>query len=226
MPGNLVCPLCGVSTSLSPLWLIGRGILEKDFGSDDVHYIDVVLRAITDNHCMDMSSKDVGYAILTCQACDGWFVAKKQRHGTEWLAIYPIPHKPVAQEIPEPIKSEFGEASLCFAIGAYKACVSMCMTALESLWRQQNASGLNDLKEKGIISSRLFAQATEIRLWADIVKHELIHELVTKEETEELLTYLEEILHDVYVRPARQAALAEKREQIEQLKKGTKPESS
>ena len=88
------------------------------------------------------------------------------------------------------------------------------MVALESLWQQQNASGLNDLKAKEVISSRLFDRATEIRLWAGLVKHELIHEIVTREETEELLTYLEEILHDVYVQPARLAALAEKREQV------------
>jgi len=223
MPGKLVCPLCGVPTPLLPLELKGMGMLLEIYRSSDVHYREVALKAVIDTHYMDMESHDTCYAILTCAACSGWFVAGKQPYGEEWLAVYPIPHKPVAEEIPEPIHSEFDEASLCFAIGAYKACVSMCMTVLEALWQQQNASGLNDLEGKGIISSRLFDQATEIRLWAGIVKHKLIHELVTKEETEELLTYLEEILHDVYVRPARLAALAEKREQ---LKKGAKPESS
>ena len=71
------------------------------------------------------------------------------------------------------------------------------------------------LKTKEVISSRLFNLATEIRLWAGLVKHEFIHEMVTREQTEELLTYLEEILHDVYVQPARLAALTEKRKQIE-----------
>jgi len=215
MLGKLVCPLCGVYTAFSPLLLKGRGVFLADLDSSNVYYRDVALRAMIDADYM--TPRDTQYAILTCEACGGWFVAKKHRY-EEWLAVYPIPHKPVAEEIPEPIHSEFGEANLCFAIGAYKACVSMCMAVLESLWQQQNASGLNDLEGKGIISSRLFDRATEIRLWAGIVKHKLIHELVTKEETEELLTYLEEILHDVYVRPARLAALAEKREQ---LKKGT-----
>jgi hypothetical protein len=79
------------------------------------------------------------------------------------------------------------------------------------------------LKKMGVISSRLFDQANEIRRWAGLVKHELIHETVTREETEELLSYLEEILHDVYVRSARSAALANKRKQVE---KGDKPEAS
>ena len=62
------------------------------------------------------------------------FVAKRERFAREddWSAVYPIQHKPVAEEIPEPIHSEFEEANLCFAIGAYKACVSMYMTVLES----------------------------------------------------------------------------------------------
>jgi len=222
MAGKLVCPVCGVPTSLSPLELKGMGRL-LEIGSSDVHYREVMLKAMTDESYMGMTSEDTCYAILTCAACDAWFVAKKQPREKEWLAVYPIPHKPVAQKIPEPIHSEFEEANLCFAIGAYKACVSMCMTALEALWQEQKASGLNGLEGKGIISSRLFDRATEIRLWAGIVKHELIHEMVTKEETEELLTYLEEILHDVYVRPARLAELTKKREQ---LKKGAKPESS
>ncbi len=223
MPGKLVCPLCGVYTSFSPLLLKGKGVLVDNSDENNVYYRDVALRAMIDDHYMPIPSERTCYAILTCTACGGWFVAKKQQYEEEWLAVYPIPHKPVAEEIPEPIDSEFGEANLCFAIGAYKACVSMCMTVLEALWRQQNASGLNDLKGKGIISSRLFDQATEIRLWAGIVKHELIHETVTREETEELLTYLEEILHDVYVRPARSAALAKKREQVE---KGANPKPS
>ena len=82
---------------------------------------------------------------------------------------------------------------------------------------------LNDLKNKGIISSRLFDQATEIRLWAGVVKHELIHETVTREETEELLTYLEEILHNVYVRPTCSAALAKKREQVKKSTQCSQP---
>ena len=165
------------------------------------------------------------YAILVCQACMEYFVAKREKFAEEdeWSAVYPIEHKPVAEEIPEPIRSEFEEANLCFAIGGNKACISMCMTALEALWREQNASNLDDLKKKGIISQRLFDQAREIRLWAGIVKHELIHETITKEETEELLTYLEEMLHDVYVRPARSAALAEKRKQVV---KGNKSKAS
>jgi len=215
--GKLICPHCGTSTSPEPHVFTARVLLKGGVSE----YYDFKYREGTASAITPYISGYPVYGVIVCQACGKHFVAEKKH--TEWSSVHPIQHKPVAEEIPEPIRSEFEEANLCFAIGAYKACVSMCMMALEALWQEQNASSLNDLKGKGIISQRLFDQATEIRLWAGIVKHELIHETVTKEETEELLTYLEEILDDVYVRPARSAALAKKRKQIE---KGDKSKAS
>lgn len=202
--GKLICPHCGDSTSPTPY--IFRASVNVDTILSSRYEVG------TAEAVMPSGSGSPIYAIIVCQSCKKRFVA--QETADWWSAVYPIRHKPVAREIPDPIYSDFGEANLCFATGAHKACIAMCMTALEALWQKQNASGLNDLRDKGIISPRLFDQATEIRLWAGIVKHELIHETVTKEEVEELLTYLEEILHDVYVRPAHSAALAKKRKQV------------
>ena len=212
--GKLICPHCGTPAPFRPAFVVGKGVLVDASNEDQTRYGNVRIGAIVPH---EYDSSDEAYAILVCQTCDAFFIAKKE-YSADWSAVYPIQHKPVAKEIPEPIKSEFEEANLCFAIGAHEACVCMCMTALESLWRDKNASGLNDLQSQGIISSRLFDRATEVRLWARIVKHVPPPEIVTKvtkEETEELLTYLEEILHDVYVRPARFAALAQKREKLE-----------
>ena len=217
---KLICPHCGSFTAFSPAQVIGNGILLDESSDRYTKRGTVQISAVTPYQHAEES-----YAILVCRACMNYFIAKIEKYASEdaWQAVYPIQHKPVAEEIPEPIRSEFEEANLCFAIGAYKACVTMCMVALESLWQQQNASGLNDLRDKGVISLRLFDQATEIRLWAGLVKHELVHEMVTIEETEELLTYLGEILYDVYVRPTHLAALADKRKQV---KKGNKSEAS
>ncbi len=196
---KLICPHCGSFTAFSP--------------AEIVEWRDTSIPAVVPYQYRYVKES---YAILVCQACMKYFVAKREKLTKEdaWSAVYPIQHKTVPTEIPEPIRGELEEANLCFAVGAYKACISMCMTALEVLWRDKSASGLNDLKGKGIISSLLFNQATEIRLWAGMVKHELIHETVQPEETEELLTYLEDILHDVYVQPARTAALQQKRKQV------------
>lgn len=154
------------------------------------------------------------YGIMVCQACGQYFVAHRA-DGGQWVGVYPIPHRAAATEISEPIKGELEEAQLCFAVAAYRGCVSMCEVALEAVWREQGAAGLNDLRDKGIISQRLFDQANEVRLWGNVAKHELIAQPISREDAEELLTYLEDILDDVYVKPKRRAALKEKREQLE-----------
>jgi len=223
MAGKLVCPLCGVSTSFSPLLLEGKGALLKDFDSDDIHYIDVGLRAVTSDRCMRRSSKDTGYAIVICQDCGAWFVAERQRYGREWLAVYPIPHKTVSQEIPEPIKSEFEEAYLCFAVEAYRGCLLVCRTALIDIQREQDVSNLKELVDKGIISNMLYGQADQVRLWANMIGHEELPETISKEDTEQLLDYLGMLLDTVYVQPKRLSDLSQK---LRQLKEGAQPESS
>ena len=100
-------------------------------------------------------------------------------------------------------------------MGAYRACIPMCQIALENLWRQQGASGLDHLKENGIISSNLHKRATEIRLWANIAKHELVTDPISEEDAEQLLSYLELLLHEVYVESKRLDSLTKKRKELE-----------
>ena len=190
--GKLICPLCGVYTSFA----LARSS-EVDIGPQ-----------ITDYPGLP------NYAILSCQACENRFVAEKVKN--EWLAVFPLPHKQINEYIPEPIRSEFEEANLCFTVRAFRASVSMCSAALEAMWREQGVSGLKELKEKGIISKKLFKQADQVRRWANVAKHEPIHEAVTSEEVEQLLSYLEKILDDVYIEEKQLSILIEKLERVEQ----------
>jgi hypothetical protein len=162
---------------------------------------------------------DTNYAILDCHACGGRFMAKMHRYQDDnWVPVYPIPQSKVADEIPEPVKDEFKEANLCFAVGAYRASVATCEIALEALWRLQKCKGLNDLKDRGIISESLFNRATEVRLWANIAKHETLPDAINPEDAEEILRYLGAILESIYVEQARLDALKQKREAIDKGK--------
>lgn len=209
---TIICPSCGSSTSFNPVWCTIRGILEEHRREDSVEYGEVTVQLIE-----PYSYGSTNYAILVCQACDERIVVENGQYSQKdnWQVVYPIHHKVASEEIPQPIKSEFEEASLCFAIRAYRACASMCQRAIESLCHNKKVSGLNQLQADGIISSTLFDRATEIRLWAGIVKHKPITESVSKEDAEQLLTYLEVILNTVYVEPKRLESLKQKREQIE-----------
>ena len=213
--GKLICPLCGAFTSFSPVQIIGRGILLGRSTADETRWGKVRISAITPY----VDDKDT-YAILVCQSCSEYFLAKREKYSGEladnWSAVYPIPHKPVAEEIPEPIKSEFEEAYLCFAIGAHMGCLLVCRTALIAMQREQGVSSLKELKENGAISNVLYGQADQVRLWGNMIGHEDVPEAITKEDCEQLLTYLGALLDAVYIQPIRLATLAQK---LDQLKK-------
>jgi hypothetical protein len=211
---NLICPICGTATSFSPAHIEGKGILLERSGEDHTQYSKVNIAAI-----IPYKYGEESYAILVCQSCFEYFIIKRDKYSEDKISsfevVYPIKHKVAPIEIPEPIKGEFEEASLCFAVGAYRASVSMGEAALEALWREQKAKGLLELKEKGIISDSLYHRANEVRLWANVAKHELIPNVVSKEDAEQLLTYLETLLNTVYVEPPRLDSLVSKRKELE-----------
>jgi hypothetical protein len=211
--GKLVCPHCSTATSFSPVLLRGQGILLSDSNPQWKAYKLVDFPAVTDENYVEI--KDNLYAILECQGCYKWFVAKREKYGSnEWSAVYPIPHKAVAKEIPQPIKRQFEEACLCLAIGAYTGCLLMCRTAFISLQRKEDVPNLQTLKDKGSISSMLYQQANEVRLWANMAGHDDIPENVCREDAEQLLFYTEALLNAIYVEPKLLENLTQKRKQI------------
>ena len=212
---GVICPICYTPTSVNPVRIRDEmAYLPEESSERRAVYGKAVVHAITD----DESPHHVSYGVFMCQACDKRFVAKKHISDPEWVPVYPIPHKSIAEEVPKPIKGEFEEASLCFAIGAHMACAAMCQRTLESLCQDKRVPGLNELLSDGIISEALFKRATEIRLWAGITKHKSVHEPVSEEDTEELLSYLGNILDHVYVEPKRFTDLIQKRKQLDKKK--------
>ena len=206
---RLQCPICGSFTAFTPVFLTKDEVFDYVLGINEEASRGGVIRAEFPHFFTG-----VKYAIIYCQACEGCFVAKEtSRQG--WHVVYPILNKTVASEIPNPMSDEFKEASLCFAVGAYRACAAMCQRTLESLCQDKKVSGLNQLKADGVISPMLFDQATEIRLWAGIIKHKPLTESVSKDDAEQLLTYLEMILNRVYVEPMHLESLKLKRQSLD-----------
>ncbi|MGD0780855.1 MAG: DUF4145 domain-containing protein [Dehalococcoidales bacterium] len=208
---TLICPLCGVYTSFNPA-LVNLPEHMSYEPSSIPAVVSPVPVFVLGHHVPPRKGLD-NYAIVVCQGCGELFIATNK--GMEgWVAVHPIPHKMLPIEVPEPIKSEFEEASLCLAIDAYKACMLMCEIALEHLWNQQGVSGLDDLKDKGIISNRLYNRANEIRLWGNLIKHKLLDSSISKDESNQVIGFLELLLHEVYIEPAHLDALTKKRENL------------
>ena len=129
---KIVCPVCGTPTSLNLVIIEDERAYLPDSSTDTRS---IFGKASVNALKYFEHPENITYGILECQACGKHFIGKQHDYDdTDWVAIYPIPYKPVSEEIPQPIKSEFEEANLCFAVGAYKACASMCQIALEALW--------------------------------------------------------------------------------------------
>lgn len=207
---GLKCPTCGSPTPFTPIYLSREEVFDYVVGTKVAAGSSKVVEAV-----MKQSVHGVQYAILCCQGCEGVFVVANLSDTKGWRVVHPIPHKTVSDEIPPPIKDEFEEANLCFAVGAYLACLLMCKTVVIALQRQQNVPNLKQLMDKGAISKTLYERTDEVRLWANIIGHEdIVPESVTEENCEQLLSYVESVLNAVYVEPARFEALKHERGQI------------
>ena len=213
---KIICPSCGSATSFNPVLITKQGVLEGESNEERTVRGKVSITLIE-----PYQYGAIQHGVLWCGACGEHIVVEKAEyaHEGDWQVVYPIAHKVASEEIPQPIKSELEEANLCFTIGAYRACVSMCQIALEALWRDKQVSNLKELTEKGIISKQLYERADEIRQWGNVAKHELVSEVVSQEDAEQLLAYLETLLDHVYVQPARLEALKQKRTEIERKSK-------
>lgn len=196
---KLICPHCNVATSFYPVRITGLGELTEESLVTRVVRKNVQLEAYT--RAPSPREPGVNYAILECQACSKFFIAKGTKYPDEgWSAVYPIPHTPVDAEIPRLIRVDLEEAELCFAVRAYKACVQICATVVDATWKDQQVTSLKELEERGSISNREFKQADQVRRWGNVLKHVPILEPVETEEAEQLLGYVREILHSIYVK--------------------------
>ena len=202
---GLQCPHCGAYTSFEPVRV--KGASAHDVVTGGKMFITAL--ATTEG------SKDEPpyFAILECQACRRDFVARKISPTIAgWKAVYPLAIRAVPDGLPDNIASAFKEAALCFAVEAYQGCLLMARTALIRLQRERGVSSLQELHDKGKISESLYQKADEVRLWANMIGHEdVAPDVVQKEDCEELLAYLEELLHAIYTAPAKLDRLTQKR---------------
>ena len=141
-----------------------------------------------------------------------------REYGTygDWETVWPLQTRQVSQHVPQSVGSAFEEALLCLAVQALGGCLLMSRTALIRLQRDKNAANFAELRDKGLISTMLYEQANEVRLWANVVGHEDFDpDALTTDLCEELVDYVESLLDSAYVQPARLAEHRRKRAEAE-----------
>ena len=144
-------------------------------------------------------------ALLECPQCKmtllgGLYVGLDDQPSRMW----PFPEKYLSRDIPDIVRGSLEEARVCFKAGAYSACAVMAGRALEGLCRHFGTAktyigpGIKELRDRGVIDSRLFTWAQELQKARNLSAH-ASDEKVSKEDARDLLDFLEAIAEYVFV---------------------------
>ncbi len=112
-------------------------------------------------------------------------------------------------DVPEHIGSAATEATLCLSVGAYRAVGSLARAVIEATAKDKGALGKNlearidALHAADRIRTHTKEQAHEIRHFGNDMAHGDFTDPVTKEEAQEIIALMAEVLDEVYQSPAR-----------------------
>ncbi len=133
-----------------------------------------------------------------------------------WQSVWPAPswlprHGDVREfeDVPEHIAQAASEATLCLSVGAYRAVGALARAVIEATAKDRGAKGSNlekridALREAEHIRPHTQEQAHEVRHFGNEMAHGDFVEPVTKEEAEEVIELMAEVLEEVYQSPAR-----------------------
>lgn len=120
-------------------------------------------------------------------------------------------------DMPPHIAEAAREASFCLSIGAFRAAGALARAVIEATAKDKNAEGrdlyarIEALAAADHIRLHTKEQAHEVRHFGNGMAHGDFVERVSKEEADEVIELMAEVLDEVYQSPARLAALREAR---------------
>jgi len=143
---------------------------------------------------------------------------------------YPFPNTTSASWsdcIPIRVREDTAEAARCYYTRAFKGVVVMCRRALQNVARDKKllAKELKDqvkeMRAKGLITENLFNASHEIRHFGGFGAHpqDDLLDNITRADADSVFDFLNQILNDIYVMPARTKEMAQQRQQVRQGKK-------
>jgi hypothetical protein len=150
--------------------------------------------------------------LVQCPVCNNALLGYSEliqvgpdRH--EWSTLdrlWPKQERDVNWDIPEIARNSLIEARICYKAKAYSACAVMSGRTLEGVCKHHSAksrnlaTGLKELKQKGIIDDRLFKWGEELRKHRNIGAH-ASDEKISKEDAKDLLDFVNAICEYVFV---------------------------
>ena len=151
----------------------------------------------------DMTGK---YSFLSCPKCARPFIMLQVEDGPdggEPTRIYPPRDTGISLAIPTSIRSTYEEARTCFRTKAYTATAIMCRKTLEGIAEvhgikvQNLASALKEMKDKGIIESRLYEWADALRISGNEAAHG-VSTKISSQDSKDILEFTIALLEYVF----------------------------
>jgi hypothetical protein len=125
--------------------------------------------------------------------------------GFHW---WPLPQAKKSADVPSDIADALAEAATALAAGCYRASAVMARRTLEAVTADQGESNgtlatrLAALSSKGVLQPTLGDWAKEVRLVGNTGAHFDPIDTVPKEDAEQLLSFVQELLRYLYELPA------------------------
>ena len=154
----------------------------------------------------DQKGRPGKYSFLKCPKCKSPFLVVKKfcEHGWDKpYRIYPPQDKRVNPSFPKPIRDSYQEALSCFKAKSFTAAAIMCRKTLEGICVEHEikagnlASGLKEMKEKGLIESRLFEWAEALRIAGNKAAHD-VNVSISNQDAKDIIEFTDALLEYVF----------------------------
>ena len=150
---------------------------------------------------------DEKYSFLKCPKCDCPLLVARENYGggiwSEPYRLYPPRDKTVNPSLPKPIRNTYQEALSCFEGKNFTASAIMCRKTLEGICNALDIkvrnlkSGLEELKDKGIIENRLFEWANALRISGNEAVHD-VNVTVSGQNAKDIIEFTEALLEYIF----------------------------
>lgn len=161
--------------------------------------------------------------LLKCPSCRTALVAESHEDYVDeksvWsrpVRVYPRPKRTLGADIPPIVRNSLEEAEKCMQSGAYLAATAMCGRSLEAICRYYKTNdsylggGLKELRDSGVIDSRLYQWSEELREQRNNAAHATDAEISARD-ANDVMTFTYAIVDYVFL-------LAQKFEQFQKRK--------
>jgi hypothetical protein len=147
---------------------------------------------------------DAKVVLVICPMCNCPMLAYKDESRPDFYRLYPPMERDLdPSTVPQPICRAFTEARTCFRAKAFIATAIMCRKILEGICSAHGlkprrlVDELKELKEKGIIESRLFEWAEALRTMGNEAAHG-VEFVVSRADAIDTLQFTEALIEYVF----------------------------